>query len=310
VIPRFHLMGPEETSGLVSSQTWYWSYLANVLTARAGWEGTPALTFHFWSLAIEEQFYLVWPLLIWLLPERRLKLACVGAMLGSFLLRLALRAAGESGVVSYVLTPTHVDPLAAGAWLAVVAREPHGLTRLSREVRPALALSVTAVALIFLTAHGKVVNSLGMEALGYPVLALGCAAAVVSAITSAERSLGGRLWRSSVMGYLGRRSYAIYVLHPLTLFLVIHWGYDVPWFAQRFGSQLEGQAVFATIMVALSAGVAYLSWHGWEQPFLRLKSRFPMVERRDGDRSQATGSSSGLPGIIYDKPIHGRNNPG
>jgi peptidoglycan/LPS O-acetylase OafA/YrhL len=233
-------MGAEETLGLVCSQRWYWSYLANVLTARAGWEGTPVLTFHFWSLAIEEQFYLVWPLLIWLLPERRLKLACVAVMLGSFALRLVFREAGESGVVSYVLTPTHVDPLAMGAWLAAVAREPGGLARLSREIRPAFVISSLAIALIFLTARGKVVNSLGMESLGYPVLALACAAALVSAITSAERSLGGRFWRSSVMGYLGRRSYAIYVLYPLTLFLVIHWGFDLPWFAQRFGSQLAG----------------------------------------------------------------------
>jgi len=275
-IPRLHLLGPEETSGLLRTQGWYWSYLSNVMTARVGWEGTPQPVFHFWSLAVEEQFYLVWPLLVWLLPERRIKLACAGAMLGSLLLRLGLRAMGESGVVSYVLTPTHLDPLAAGAWLAAVAREPGGVARLKRGVRPLFALSVVVVVAIILTGHGKVANSLAMESVGYPLLAVGCAAALVGAVTSQERSLLGRFWRSGAMAYLGRRSYAIYVLHPLLLFLVVRWGYDVPWFAARFGSELVGQSFFAAGMVAMSAGVAYVSWHAYEEPFLRLKSRFPM----------------------------------
>jgi hypothetical protein len=58
--------------------------------------------------------------------------------------------------------------------------------------------------------------------------------------------------------------------------VVVWWGFDVPWFAERTGSQLLGQAVLAGLMTALAAGVALVSWHGWEQPFLRLKSRFPM----------------------------------
>jgi peptidoglycan/LPS O-acetylase OafA/YrhL len=273
VMPRLHLLAPDDTAGLLRNQGWYWSYLSNVLTARVGWEGTPALGFHFWSLAVEEQFYLVWPLVLWLLPERRLKLLCAAAILGTLVLRLALRAAGEPGVVSYVLTPTHLDPLAAGAWLAALGREPAGLARLSRMVRPAFTFAVAGVGLIFLTEHGKVVNSLAMASVGYPLLALGCAAALVGAITSEAASVPGRFWRSRALGYLGRRSYAIYVLHPLLLFLVVQWGYDVPWFAARLGSQLVGQACFALAMVALSTAVAAVSWHVWEQPFLGLGGR-------------------------------------
>ena len=89
------------------------------------------------------------------------------------------------------------------------------------------------------------------------------------------------------MGYLGRRSYALYVLHPLLLFTLVDRGFDLPWFAARFGSQLAGQAAFAAMMVALAIPLAELSWYSWEQPFLQLKRLFPMGHRT-GDATVAS----------------------
>jgi peptidoglycan/LPS O-acetylase OafA/YrhL len=275
VVPYLGVLGAGETRDLLHSQGWFWSYLSNVMIARAGSLSASPME-HFWSLAVEEQFYLVWPLIVWLLPRRRLKVLCLGVMLASLAIRMALRAMGEPGAVLYVLTPTHLDPLAAGAWLALIAREPGGLDWLRRRVRPAVALGVMGVAAIMLTARGKVVETLAMQSVGYPLLALTCAALLAGALTGAEDSPFGRLWRSRVLGYFGRLSYGLYVLHPLLLVLVVWRGLDVPWLAERTGSQLLGQAVFAGLMTALSVAVALVSWHLWEQPFLRLKSRFPM----------------------------------
>jgi peptidoglycan/LPS O-acetylase OafA/YrhL len=274
-LPHLGVLGADETRDLLHTQGWFWSYLSNVMIARAGSLSASPME-HFWSLAVEEQFYLVWPLIVWLLPRRRLKVLCLGAMLGSLAIRMTLRALGEPGAVLYVLTPTHLDPLAAGAWLAVLAREPGGLAWVKARVRPAIALGVAGIAAIVLTARGRVVETLAMQSVGYPLLALTCAALLAVALTGPEGSPLGRLWRSRVLGFFGRFSYGLYVLHPLLLVLVVRWGFDVPWFAQRAGSQLVGQAVFAGLMTVLSAGVALASWHAWEQPFLRFKSRFPM----------------------------------
>jgi peptidoglycan/LPS O-acetylase OafA/YrhL len=283
-LPHLGVLPASETRDLLHTQGWYWSYLSNVLIARAGsWAATPLETLHFWSLAVEEQFYLVWPLVVWLLPRRRLKTVCLGALLGSLAIRMTLRALGEPGAVLYVLTPTHLDPLAAGAWLALVAREPGGLEWVKVRVGPALALGLAGIAAIMVTAHGPVVDAPAMQSVGYPLLALTCAALLGGALTGPVGSPLGRLWRSKALGFFGRLSYGLYVLHPLLLVLVVGWGFDVPWFAERAGSQLLGQAVFAGLMTALAMGVALLSWHAWEQPFLRLKSRFPMRgPRKDG----------------------------
>jgi peptidoglycan/LPS O-acetylase OafA/YrhL len=274
-LPHLGVFGPDETRNLLHTQGWFWSYLSNVMIARAGTLAVSPMQ-HFWSLAVEEQFYLVWPLIVWLLPRRRLKAVCLSALLGSLAIRMTLRALGEPGAVLYVLTPTHLDPLAAGAWLALVAREPGGLDWVKARVPVALALGLLGIAAIMLTAHGPVVETLAMQSVGYPLLALTCAALLAGALTGPVSSPLGRLWRSKVLGFFGRLSYGLYVLHPLLLLLVAWRGFDVAWFAQRAGSQLLGQVVFAGLMTALSAGVALVSWHAWEQPFLRLKSRFPM----------------------------------
>jgi peptidoglycan/LPS O-acetylase OafA/YrhL len=276
-LPHLGLLRGDESGNLLHTQGWYWSYLTNVMIARAGsWGAIPLEPQHFWSLAVEEQFYLVWPVVVWLLPRPRLKTICLGAMLGSLAIRLTLRLLGEPGTVLYVLTPTHLDPLAAGAWLALLVREPGGLAWVKARVRPVMAVCAAVVATIMLTAHGPVVETLAMQSVGYPLLALTCAGLLAGALTGPEASPLGRLWRSRVLGFFGRFSYGLYVLHPLLLVLVVRWGFDVRWFAQRVGSQLLGQAIFAGLMTALSAGVALVSWHAWEQPFLRLKSRFPM----------------------------------
>jgi peptidoglycan/LPS O-acetylase OafA/YrhL len=276
-LPHAGVLSSAESRDLLDSQGWYWSYLSNLMIARVGsWTPIPMETLHFWSLAVEEQFYLLWPLLVWAIPQRRLKLVCLGAVGGSLVVRLALRAAGEPGLVMYVLTPTHLDPLALGAWLAVAGREPGVMQRLSACARPVVLASALGVGAIMATAEGPVVNSIGMQSVGYPLLALLCVATLVTALTTPADSPVGRLWRNRPLRFLGRHSYALYVLHPMLLLFAVRWGYDVPDLAALLGSQLAGQACFATLLIAVSSGVAFVTWHLWEEPFLRLKAYFPM----------------------------------
>lgn len=276
-LPHAGVLSSIEVRNLLDSQGWYWSYLSNVMIAGLrSWDPVPMETLHFWSLAVEEQFYLFWPLVVWAVPQRRLKLVCAGGLLGSLLLRLVLRAAGEPGLVSYVLTPTHLDPLAVGCWLAVANREVGGIERFSKWVRPAILASAAGIATIMVTADGPIVNSLAMQSVGYALLAVLCAGVLAGAVTSPAHSPMDRIWRSRPLRFFGRHSYALYVLHPLLLLFAVRWGYDVPDLAAWLGSQLAAQAYFAAVLIALSAGVAFVSWHLWEEPFLRLKSRFPM----------------------------------
>jgi peptidoglycan/LPS O-acetylase OafA/YrhL len=84
---------------LLRDQLWYWSYLVNVQIALEYWPSFFALG-HFWSLAVEEQFYLVWPLVVFFLKRRSLIAICVVCIVGAFLVRVGRagdrRAAGAA----------------------------------------------------------------------------------------------------------------------------------------------------------------------------------------------------------------------
>ena len=87
---------------------------------------------HFWSLAVEEQFYLFWPLVVYLLARRPRTLIAVSlaVSLCAMLARLTGSLMGLSWWTTGVLIPFRLDGLALGAFLRVAARQPGGLERL------------------------------------------------------------------------------------------------------------------------------------------------------------------------------------
>jgi len=101
-------------------QAWLWTYTANFfLAAKASW----ALTYvsHFWSLAIEEHFYLLWPLVVFSFRRETLERICLWVIGAALALRIALSLAGVSELSISVLTPCRVDTLCVGALLACLA---------------------------------------------------------------------------------------------------------------------------------------------------------------------------------------------
>jgi peptidoglycan/LPS O-acetylase OafA/YrhL len=96
-------------------QVWYWTYVANFKLAAGGWAAGAPLGAHFWSLAVEEQFYLFWPLLVWLCSRRTLALVCAACALGALPLRMWAFDLGPDNIASYTLMPMQIDNLAIGA---------------------------------------------------------------------------------------------------------------------------------------------------------------------------------------------------
>src|SRR6266702_4603992 len=118
---------------LLDRQAWAWLYAVNVYIAKDGAWSFSYLN-HFWSLSVEEHFYLVWPLAVFLMARRpRMLIAmCLAVSLGAMLARLTGSMLGLSWWTTYVLTPFRLDGLALGAFLAVMARQPGGLERMVR----------------------------------------------------------------------------------------------------------------------------------------------------------------------------------
>src|SRR6266849_10981928 len=129
-----------------SHQVWLWTYTANFfIAAKASW----ALTYvsHFWSLAIEEHFYLVWPLVVFSFRRETLERICLGVIGAALALRIGLSLAGVSELSISVLTPCRVDTLCVGALLAAVARRDGGAALLvQRSGRAAIVIGGVTLA--------------------------------------------------------------------------------------------------------------------------------------------------------------------
>ena len=274
VLPLFPLdLGP--TFGeLHHHQAWYWFYVSNVLNAlQGGWRIDGRLTPHFWSLAVEEQFYLVWPAVVYLLSRRGLRNTCIGLVLTVPLLRLGLRLEDVNPVAVYVLTICRADALAIGALLAIVVRADHGPERLSRVAMPALLVSAAATALMGVWRGGFEQFDAVVGTAGYSVFAALYASAL--AVTITRPPSGGWLARAASVGWLrtfGKYSYAIYVFHqPITGMLEHVFPFEP--LQKRIGTTAAGIGFFAAV-IAISFLCALASWNLLERRFIALKDRF------------------------------------
>jgi peptidoglycan/LPS O-acetylase OafA/YrhL len=278
LVPVLQVVTPHTATVAIASQLpaseklWYFLHLSNWRIARdIYFNGID----HFWSLAIEEQFYLVWPFIVFLASGRALLRISFFAIAASIALRNlpAVQAvqAVHHGFI-YCLTPFRVEPLAWGAVVALLVRQ-SGFERVWRGWTAAACVAGSALLGIAIAASGSVsANSAPMTRLGYSGVALLYAAVVCYA---AERSgagaAGARALRNPLLVEFGRLSYGIYVLHRPFSTLVAH---GVTTLSPHTGFALATVTVAAAGIVA-SYLAARISWRFVEQPFLRLKSRFP-----------------------------------
>lgn len=260
-------------------QGWYWSYLANVKIARYGW-GEGLEPGGFWSLAVEEQFYLLWPLVVLWSGRRRLALICVGMVAGAFLVRLAgwLLIGTEAEAGLYVATPARMDSLATGALLAIALRSPGPAEALRRWAAPAAAVTTVLIAGLFVWRKGLFATDPVVQTIGYSLIA-GCAAAYLAlAVTAPAGSRRHAIFSHPVLRFFGLYSYGIYVLQtPLRPFL---WGQAWVQSPPRlFGYEAPAAFAILVLLSAIATGAAVLSWHLYEKHFLRLKTRFAYGHR-------------------------------
>lgn len=288
VMPLLRASGADH----VGKQVWMWTYLSNVLFARVGWEGMPAHTTHLWSLAIEEQFYLLWPLLVWLASRRRLIQLCVGSIAVAFATRLVLHFVFANDVAAYALMPARIDALAAGGLLAVLVRDREGARLAAKYLNPVAAATAAMLILVMFWSGPIQGDSMlptlafPVQAFGYTALALFFAAMLGKAVAAPAGQLSNRVLTSPVLVAFGKYSYALYLLHILVRdilqnqILANRGGFPV-----IAGSQIPAQLLVLALGIGLSYAVAFASWHLFEKRILALKRFFP-YERKTAARPQ------------------------
>jgi len=246
-------------------QAWLWLYGANLLQS---WRGEWCLGWfnHFWSLAIEEHYYLLWPMVVYFLSRRQAIVACAalfGLSAGS---RVAWVLLGGNDVAPYVFTLFRLDAIVLGSALALLVRGPLGLRGL---VKPAIAGAVVSlVVLVGVSIVGRRIFTIPES-----FWAVFFGSMIILMLAAQDGSVVDRLGRSRVLRFFGKYSYGMYVfqslLIPALAGLVTATGLSA-----SLGSPWLGQIAYLAIMFAATTATALISWHAYEKHFLKLKSRF------------------------------------
>lgn len=261
-----------ELSEISKVQAWFWTYTVNFYLPHTGDFSIPYIS-HFWSLAIEEQFYLAWPWLVGLLSRRQAMRAAVGLTALALVLRIVLPLSGLDRLYALLLTPCRLDALCVGAWLALAMRDAHwsvsvaGRAALVSKISGAV-VALLSVWLILLEKADPVIHAVRGTAL---------AVFFGTAIYLAASQDGPRLLKASLrVGWLrslGKYSYGLYVYHGILGWHFHHIGVFAACSA-ALGSRWLGLLVSASFGVGLSLAIAVLSFHCFEAPFLGLKRFF------------------------------------
>ncbi len=239
---------------------WYWAYLQNVpMTfpdlAAAG----PG---HYWSLAVEEHFYLFWPLVVYLLPTRWLGWFCGALIFGALVWRYFFIY--ELRVSVFFFTACRMDALAFGALLAHCERQCL-LPQLRRLCLPILGGLFLVLGLMWFNYSGNAPRLVVL--FKHSVIATICFVLVATVVIYQDSWLVKKLLANRPIRFTGKISYGLYVYHVLCFIAV---NAILP--ASRFP--------FAFIIVCLMTAylVSWSSFRLFESPFLTMKRHFKYRE--------------------------------
>ena len=270
----------------VLNQIWYAVlYIYNFYSAHQSFQSSPFLD-HLWSLSVEEQFYIFWPLLIFLVNEKSLKKLFVAGIIAGPLFRFAMFLVYQSGYITslrdpvslaiYPLPFSHVDAFAFGAYISrfSIPNARKQLAYLSLAV-PLLGFAAQFAANgkfeAFLTLGYQDLMSYAYQYIwGYTLLNYWFVVIIYCVV---HEKMFVRFLDWPPFQYLGKISYGLYIYH----FAIVYF-FPVNWFVSGVrGLGISEQFDPLFILIASFVGtvaIASLSYYVLEKPFLKLKERF------------------------------------
>jgi peptidoglycan/LPS O-acetylase OafA/YrhL len=237
---------------------------------------------HFWSLALEEQFYTIWPFVVYMTPDRRtLMRVCALGIAAAVIFRAGAAHIGMSPVSAYSQLPTRMDGLLAGALLSLLVREANGQRYLNENRLRWILWTACAAFVPVLVATSRIrlsapANLNAMRTtekiaadVGFSILAIILAASL--ALSLIPGTTWNRVCSLRVLRFFGKYSYGLYVWHFLFIPITIGW---VEQFRLIVQPRYLADLFYCTCMLGLFTAISILSYSQFEVRFLRLKSKF------------------------------------
>jgi peptidoglycan/LPS O-acetylase OafA/YrhL len=273
VAPKLLDSLPDGMQSMVDHQLWFWAFAANWLFAlQGGFEQTSGG--FFWSLAVEEQFYLIWPFVVLFASERMLRNICLVLLAISPLVRLVLAFQGVTPSALYTMTITHMDGLATGSFLALVIRS-EALTQSIGKLLLPMSILATIGLVAAIAIDGSAFfwgEQMSIYGLSSVCLLSGCA--LIYARRADGASLYVRLLSIRFLSKCGTYSYSMYLIHVpvITALFPLYTG-----FMQRIFPTYNYNVAyigFCFLALGICWMISTLSWVLLERPLLSLKRYF------------------------------------
>jgi len=244
---------------------WHLSFLTNFKIALQGWFFGP--TAHFWSLALQEQFYLVWPFFLLAVPRRVFPYVALGVIAFGYGYRVFCFSAGIPDYWRWLMVPGSIDTFAIGGLLAWALRGP-GLPPLPSRPLPVIGLVLLAAG-CWITNRVLRYASVNPWLDSLPEIFEGIVAAVlVWGCVKGFRGPLGKFFASSPLRFIGQISYGIFIYHLVLFF------FTEPFLDARGIGPKSSPVVWSVVMFGLTFLVSVASWFWLEKPAVRAAKRF------------------------------------
>jgi peptidoglycan/LPS O-acetylase OafA/YrhL len=245
-------------------QLQYVFYLQNIPGITPNHPG-PNPLIHYWSVAVEEQYYLVWPLIVFFCsPKRLVRVACA-LCISVIMLRIGLFRSGVNPAIIYSNTLTRLDGLLIGGIAAIGVRDKVWSSRMKKHVWWFQWLPVVLFPLLRLMGPLKTTAPF-MVTVGYTLNSLAYTGVILSVVlTTGSKSRLQMITSNRLLVVAGKYSYAAYLLHPIV---------------EKMVADLEGcfqlvlpGPVHMLIAIGMTLLVSAASYELVEKHFLRLKQK-------------------------------------
>ncbi len=251
---------------LLQQQIYYWTFTVNIYDALKGWPRNVTLI-HFWSLACEMQFYLLWPFVLYFFYARNntrsIMAACIIIFVMAFLIRIgATYFAPVSVVYRYVMLPCRLDAFVAGAFLNfLMTASAAGYPKLMGSIAVVSALII--VMQVIITGNRWHFGNPLVSSYGFTVNAVfwsSCMGFVLMRNAGAWK----RFFTAGVLTELGKYSYGIYVFHWPVYVIIAR--------QHLFNASAEEKTwLLAVVAFAITCLCSFARYHLVEKHFLKLK---------------------------------------
>jgi peptidoglycan/LPS O-acetylase OafA/YrhL len=267
------LLGEPLPPHVAQNAPMYWLYASNFVHGAADASDPFDLIDVSWSLAVEEQFYLVWPFLVMLLPRNWIPRFLVAILGLGIVLRIVALMWGATLEELYFATPLRLDGLAVGALVAVAVRTPDWHVHLRRWAGPIFLIGSVLLIVLDIKTDGLRRTQISTETVGFLLVAIVFGALITLVVMARPGAPVVRALNFMPLRVVGVVSFGLYLIHQIVAAEVSRFIVDPQQPLGNFQPLLIF-IIFVGIAAPLAFLVALVSWNVYESQWLKLKRFF------------------------------------